>query len=353
MTKNNFDFLRFALAFIVVQAHIIDLSREHSLVFLRPFFDAYIAVTCFFVISGFLIARSYANSRTLRSYIVKRASRILPAYFFIILICFLSLSLISVLPLAQYFSDSQLYKYFMANLFFANFIQPCLPGVFSHNPMCTVNGALWTIKVELSFYVILPLLILLANQINRKYYFFAFVYSFALLYKFSMLYYYQQNGNLLFNTLSNQLPAFLTYFICGIALHYYFEQYLRYSRLLCLIALPVFITEHYFGIEVFKPMALSAILFFIAFNFRYLNNFGKHGDLSYGTYIFHFPVIQVFVNYNLFDRYNPWLISVVIILIVLALAFLSWNLLEKKFLSVYRERENKLVLSRSALVQTG
>jgi peptidoglycan/LPS O-acetylase OafA/YrhL len=103
--------------------------------------------------------------------------------------------------------------------------------------------------------------------------------------------------------------------------------------MLLIFAIPVFLIEHYYGLEILKPLALSAMLFFIAFNFKPLNNFGKHGDISYGIYIFHFPIIQLFVNYHIFEKYNPWVSAGLIIMLVIVLAFLSWNLLEKRFLS--------------------
>lgn len=317
----------------MIVAHIIDLSHAPQLSFLRPFFDAYISVTCFFIISGYLISKSFIQTRNYKSYFLKRVRRLIPAYAFVVIISAISLSLISCLSAHQYFFNTQLFKYLFANLSFVNFIQPCLPGVFTNNHMCAVNGALWTIKIEVCFYIILPLLIILLSKLQRKYYLLVLLYLIGLAYKFLMVHYLNRTGNVFFNTLSNQLPAFLPYFSCGIALHYYFDTYIKHSKMLFFLAIPVFLVEHYYGLEVLKPLALSAMLFYIAFNFKVFNNFGKHGDISYGIYIFHFPIIQLFVNYHIFEDFNPWLSAGVIILIVIALGFLSWNFLEKRFLS--------------------
>ncbi|MCE2740513.1 MAG: acyltransferase family protein, partial [Sphingobacteriales bacterium] len=93
MGKNNFDFLRFAFALVVVFSHIIDLSLAPSLQYLKPFFDTHISVTGFFIISGCLISASYLRSTSLSSYFEKRARRLLPAYILVIVMSVLVFSI--------------------------------------------------------------------------------------------------------------------------------------------------------------------------------------------------------------------------------------------------------------------
>lgn len=57
-TKNSFDFLRFFFAFTIFLSHLSELSTSDSLLFLSNFTNAGIAVKGFFVISGFLVAKS-------------------------------------------------------------------------------------------------------------------------------------------------------------------------------------------------------------------------------------------------------------------------------------------------------
>ena len=116
MNKNNFDFLRFLFAFVVILSHIIDLSLYPDFLFLKKFFDTHLSVTGFFIISGFLIAGSYVKTQNIRKYFVKRAKRLLPAYLFIITFCAILFSIFSSYNLSEYFLNSMLYKYFFANL---------------------------------------------------------------------------------------------------------------------------------------------------------------------------------------------------------------------------------------------
>lgn len=334
MNKNNFDFLRFVFAFVVVLSHLIDLSHLHSFLPFKRYFDSHLSVTAFFIISGFLIAGSYIKTNNVKLYFVKRAKRLLPAYIFIIVFSFFFFSFFSKLTSLQYFSSPILYKYLFANLLFTNFIQPCLPGVFDSNLLCTINGALWTIKVEVSFYLILPIILYFGNKIKEK------IYLYIGLYLFSLLYFYGLGFASLkitkfasiFDILQHQIPGFLTYFVSGIAIYEYFDKFSLHKNKLLFIAIVVFIIEYYYNLEVFRPIAMSILIFYFAFSFKWFNNWGKYGDFSYGIYIYHFPIIQLVIALNLFNLYNPFLVAFLTIIFISICAIISWHCLEKKFL---------------------
>lgn len=335
MNKNNFDFLRFLFAFIVILSHIIDLSQFPDFIFLKKYFDTHLSVTGFFIISGFLITGSYVKTRNIRLYFIKRAKRLLPAYILIVLFSALFFSVFSIYNFQEYFSNSMLYKYLFANLFFLNFIQPCLPGVFLNNILCTINGALWTIKVEVSFYIILPILIFLITKFEKKIIVFVAIYVLGLLYILGLYltnFIIPEKHSFLL-ILKHQLPGFLTYFISGISLFYFFDFYMKYKNKLIIIAIIVFSIEYYFNLEILRPIAMSLLLLYFAYGFKFLNNWGKYGDFSYGIYIYHFPVIQLVVSLNLLNNFNPFLVAFSIIVTALFLAIISWNFLEKKFLN--------------------
>jgi peptidoglycan/LPS O-acetylase OafA/YrhL len=72
-----------------------------------------------------------------------------------------------------------------------------------------------------------------------------------------------------------------------------------------------------FQIDVFYPAALGLLVIIAAYSLPFLNNFGKYGDFTYGLYIYHFPIIQLFRQYDLFEKYNPILMAIAVILITL------------------------------------
>jgi peptidoglycan/LPS O-acetylase OafA/YrhL len=174
----------------------------------------------------------------------------------------------------------------------------------------------------------------LINKFEKKIAVFISIYILGLLYILALYYANfiipEKEGFLLI--LKHQLPGFLTYFISGISLFYYFDFYMKYKNKLAVISIIVFSIEYYFNLEILRPIAMSLLILYFAYGFKFLNNWGKYGDFSYGIYIYHFPIIQLVVSLNLFHKFNPFLVAFSIIITVFFLAFLSWNLLEKRFL---------------------
>jgi len=335
MKQNNFNFLRFYFAFIVVIGHLIEISNIKAFQKFAPYFNTYISVTAFFCISGFLISRSYLNTPNLKDYFKKRAARLLPAYLFIIFTCAIFLSLLSEYSFSEYFTHPVLFKYLFANLSFLNFIQPCLPGVFSNEiSSCTVNAALWTLKIEVSFYLIIPIILYLTKKIRLKYLLFIGIYLLSIIYRNTFEYLSTLNGVGYYTIIARQLPGFMSYFVCGIALYYYFEFFIRNKKILLFFSVLIFILERKFGVEFLSPLALSIIVFFIAFSFKQLNGFAKHGDISYGIYIFHYPIMKIVTSLGFFSKYNPVVVSLFIIILVLLAGYASWHLIEKRFLKI-------------------
>jgi len=333
MNNNNcFDFLRFFFAVNILFAHLCELSQSKSLEFLSNFSNSSIAVKGFFIISGFLVAKSYSNTPSLTNYFIKRAKRILPAYIFVVLFSTLFLSFFSSYDVLEYFKDPSVYQYFGWNIIFLNFMHPCLPGLFESNLYCVINGSLWTLKVEEGFYIVLPLIFYLINKFKKPFLILGSLYVLSLLYWFVMDFYLNKP------LLAKQLPGYLVYFVIGIFLFLNFDFVLQNKKKLFVSAvfLLVFSIFSNFQIDLFYPAAFGLIVIIAAYGLPFLNNFGKYGDFTYGMYIYHFPIIQLFRQYNLFERFNPFLMAILVILITFSFAVFSWFLIEKRFLDRYK-----------------
>lgn len=322
ITKNNFDFIRVLLAFIVFVGHLGILSGAEKLAFLKHS-PVEIAVFAFFIVSGFLIARSYERTRTLKSYIKKRINRIFPGYYLVVFLFAIVLSLVSVYTFADYFSSPQLYKYLFWNFAFMNYEAPNLPGVFHEG---AVNGALWTIKIELSFYIAVPILFLFFGK-NNKYRNLSLIIFYFL--SIAFLNYFELIGK---PAISRQIPGALCYFIGGMLIYFNFEKFIKHKHFLFAIAIVTVWIDLIFNIRLFSPIMLSIIVLYITYSFKFLNNFGKYGDFTYGIYIFHFPIIRIFAALGLFATFNPFLIGFLCMLLVIAVGVMSWHFYEKKFL---------------------
>jgi len=330
--NNNLNFLRLLLAYIVVIFHSMNLSGYKYP--LAKLFNGHIAVRCFFIISGFLIIRSFWSSYSLKEYIVKRCKRLLPAYFLVIIICTLFLSLLSNLSIIEYFKQKQLIKYLISNIFFMNFLQPSLPGVFIENKNHAINGSLWTIKLEIGFYLIVPIIANILYKLKTKKRintFLALLYIFGYIYKFLCLYISKKYSNHFMKELAHQLPGYIQYFSVGIFCAINYNLFHRYGKYLAIPGMIFLIVYYTIGNDYFLPIGLMFIIIFIGFNFSILNAIGKIGDYSYGVYIFHFPIIQILVSLGYFNI-NKYVALLVTLGTVFSISYLSWHFIEKKIL---------------------
>ena len=81
---NGFDFIRYVLAFVVAVAHFYGLTDTPRQGWWMTSGDA---VSGFFVLSGFLVFRSFQRQPDWRHYARRRLCRVVPPYWFIVLLC--------------------------------------------------------------------------------------------------------------------------------------------------------------------------------------------------------------------------------------------------------------------------
>lgn len=116
-------------------------------------------VDIFFVLSGFLLSIPWhkshyegAPSPHLGAYLKRRMLRIVPPYWFMLLIVLLLLTS-SVIPWEAVGSRAGLVN-IVASMLFMQYLFPQSSSTFG------VNGAVWTLTIEMIFYLILPLIVL-------------------------------------------------------------------------------------------------------------------------------------------------------------------------------------------------
>lgn len=133
----------------------------------------------------------------------------------------------------------------------------------------------------------------------------------------------------------NHLFNLGTFFLGGAVLATYnFELILKnniykYTTFFILF-LAIFISIKLNYYNNFKHILLTGlILLFGLFSFYPINNINKIGDLSYGIYIYSFPIQQTLMYYFKFSTYKLIYLSIILSLIF---GFISWHLVEKKAL---------------------
>src|SRR6478609_7275211 len=194
--ENNFDIMRLLLAIVVIFFHVGWISGAPVFASLPRYFSGHLAVEGFFAISGFLIFASWERCTSLGDYWVKRASRILPGYWLATALC---------LFISFCYGQFHVAKFLVGNLTFLNFIGGTIPGVFPNNPEHGMNGALWTIKTEVIFYISVPIIVWLCRRLHRD----AVLWT---LFVLSVVYRVLMADH---NTLALQIPGQLSFFMIG------------------------------------------------------------------------------------------------------------------------------------------
>ncbi len=325
MNINNFDLLRFLLAFTVALGHLIQLTPDTTFDSLAPYIHTHTAIACFYVISGFLVTKSFENTSSLKKFYVKRVRRIFPAYYFVIIFFAIILVSVSTLGFLAYFTNKDWWRYVIFNLLFQNYLQPTLPGVFEDNPVHAVNGALWTIKIEEGFYLVLPLVIYFYRKLPYKDFFLMVVYVLSLVFfnYFNLLDQYK---------IAKQLPGVFCYFISGLFLYYHFRWFFKHKYWLFGLALIVFILEPlYSPWMILYPFALALLVLSFAYLYPFAKNFGKYGDFTYGVYIFHFPLIQLSVALSFYEIFPPMMVFLGSLITIFLVGVASWYGIERRF----------------------
>jgi peptidoglycan/LPS O-acetylase OafA/YrhL len=332
---NNFDLVRLTLSWIVVFVHLYQISGISEYAVFRQYLSSSFAVKGFFAISGYLVTLSYVNCNSLGDFAERRLRRIVPAYITIVLLSFLVGAVFTTLPVSSYFGSWQTWKYLFANSVFLNFLAPTLPGVFADHPEQAMNPALWTIKIELCLYFCVPIIVWGFRRVGVwPTTLILYLTSVAWLLGFKAL---GGNTNQFLVEISRQFPGQLSYFVFGAALA---MAPLKRSWMFILTALTGTAWFLMTGLPraIIEPAFFALIVITIATAIRYLGNFGRFGDLSYGTYIFHSLVIHCLLAWGVLKA-SPYLGAVMTTVIIAALAFCSWRWLEKPLL----KRSKKVV----------
>lgn len=164
---NDFDALRLLGAVLVIVGHAYILVGDPAGVpeafgiQLHP-----LGVAIFFAISGYLIMGSWMRRPELGVYVTSRAARILPALAVVTIVTVLVVGpVFTVLSLGEYATAPGTWLY-LVNVF-PVLPQYQLPGVFEQLPFPgVVNGSIWTLRAEFLCYVAVVLVGLLPARVR-------------------------------------------------------------------------------------------------------------------------------------------------------------------------------------------
>lgn len=346
--RNAFNLIRLACATAVIFSHAHDLTLpqvwQDATVRWLGVPIATVAVYVFFVLSGFLVTMSYDRRRDPAAFIRARALRILPGLWVMLLVMVPVLGLLfSPLALGDFLTAPKTVAYLITNAILSNTFYLAaantLPGVFGANPVAgIINGSLWTVAIEVQCYIAL-LIAAMAGLIFNRARFLMLAAAFILFF-------------LLFPAgifpLTGLVRRLALPFLFGAAA-YVFRDRLPLSGplagigLIIAIALPTGTITPNLVQPVLNLAELKAVAVQLAFGYAALvfafrapkavTQFSAGlPDLSYGIYIYAFPIQQAVVASGL--GVTPMSNLILSLMVIVPLAALSWYLVEKPALKL-------------------
>lgn len=331
--NNNFDFVRLLFACSVIVSHSYPLTGSNNSDWLSSVTHGQatfstIGVKGFFSISGYLIFQSLERSKGLVDYYWKRILRLFPALFVVLLLTILLAPIVykSSIP---YLSNPTVWTYIPNNMWLYT-IQFGITGVFENNPYpSTINGSLWTIPYEFTLYLILSLFILIRKKHQLKKVLLVCLFIFLVI---GNIFFYEKLGHYYSFVSSGDLIDLGTFFIAGSLLaciNIEASSYKNHILIAGIILLCIsFITNQFIYTKYFL-IPLCTITGGVL-STQFINKIGSQiGDLSYGIYIYSFPIQQALVYYY---KFSPLELMLPTLLIASVFAYFSWHLIEKKAL---------------------
>lgn len=302
-----------------------------------------LGVMIFFVLSGFLMGYLYLDkpftSESFKNYAVARVARVLPLYFSLLLLSFV---------VSNYLYSDFHYNFQDTNQLIKSVVLYSAPYEF------------WTIPVEFQFYVIFVVFWYLTGRKLGI----PFLAVTVIVGLFVSIWYFQKNHVFLFFVNSYLVP-----FVVGLLLsRKSFLSKAKNNTPLAIIALIAMFTINLPSVRLEQGWVLSdnffirtwvdplnwlvvfSIFYFSVIEspaYRFLNHslFTKLGEISFGFYLFHYPILKLTKLLP-----TPTLLNFVLAFcFVWLLAYLSFNYFEKPIANGLKKFSNK---PRSGLLKS-
>jgi peptidoglycan/LPS O-acetylase OafA/YrhL len=332
---NNFDLLRILFAWFVIVSHSYVLNGDGATdpLFVATnstFLFSFIGVKGFFIISGYLIFKSMMVSTSIFEYLVKRVLRIFPALAVVLLITLAAVYFIYPSNLAPFFSNKEVYAYFLGNLVLFKphfFIQ----GIFSGLPSSAINGSLWTIEYEFFFYLFILLFFFVRSHKIFLKIALAIVIGIFLMVRLLL---YNWTVQTHFFIPLEPLFDLGIYFLMGSLLSCFHFDAINYKHTIAAVLLIALIAAIYFGVgHTVVYVTLPFLVIYLGKQTSRVATFvhASIGDPSYGIYLYAFP-LQQFIIY--WFRPSTLMLFIASTIGAFIFGYLSWILIEKKALAL-------------------
>ena len=323
--SNNLDAFRLLGAVLVIIGHAYHLmGRGNEVPFVFGYPISTLGVVIFFSISGYLICASWTRKRSIVPYMAARCLRIFPGLIAVVLLSMLVIGpLVTTMAVHDYFANDHFLGY-ATNIRLLP--QYDLPGVFTDLPYPNaVNGSLWTLPAEFFCYLVVPLVCVRWLGVRVPVLFGLLGLSLYLAHVAP------QASPVIYGTRLSDAASMWVFFIAGSLLRTAQERVPGLFRtdvavvgLLGQVAMvSLYPTAVIWTTWVFLPYAiLTAGLA----STPYVRRAARYGDLSYGLYLWAFPIQQLVILAA--GTLRMGLDLPLVTILSLCLAWLSWHTIE-------------------------
>lgn len=339
---NAFDMVRLVLATLVVLEHsyfLIDNSAARDPIALLSggrTNSGQFAVYMFFALSGFLVTQSMMNSRSVVDYLSRRVARIVPGFLVATAIGCVVFAPLAASDVGAYFHQQDWRNIVATTLALK---QASVYGAFQSNPLQLVHGTLWTIRYEFDCYLFIALLSV-AGLLRAQTTAVAVLLVIAILVAMKLFPppVIDHGSAALLISSPNRWPDLFPFFFAGSAI-FLFRDRIAKSKLWFFCALAgIAASFTWGGVWWSLLVAGTYATLFVALSFAAeIRVFGRRTDLSYGVYLYGWPIQQSLLYWTgmklsalqLFATAMPFSLFV---------AWLIWTLVERPALALVRER---------------
>jgi len=324
--RNNFDLIRLVLAGTVGVAHgIVMRTGDQPQFGISTLGD--FALDGFFILSGFLVTRSWLTLDNFWRYSWHRFLRIMPAFWLCLLVLAFVVAPIALMiegrPLSELFtSPDSAIRFVLINSGLMVFTYE-IASIFANNPEpLVVDGSLWTLILEAGCYVVLACLGVVGLLRRRTW----VVPLFALvLWAMATLYDFGVPVGIGDNTL-----RMLMLFMVGATFFLYahrvpIKAWLAVAAAVIFVA-SIILLDNY---RMVGTVPLAYVLIYLAAGLP--KNLRLKVDLSYGLYIYHYPMQQLLMLTILATLPTPAFV-IVSLVCVIPVALASWYGIERRAL---------------------
>ncbi|WP_258103904.1 acyltransferase [Marinoscillum sp. MHG1-6] len=330
--SNSFTAIRLLAAFFVVFSHSFDLlGQPEPFEGLTGMKLSKVGLWIFFSISGYLITGSATHSNNIKSYILKRAIRIFPALVIVVLICFLILGpILSLIPFDEYYRLNSSWAYLKNILLFRNVYS--IPGVFEDNPAGSgINGSLWTLAYEFTLYILAGAYLIIDKKRIMSYCLFIFLVM-SSFYFVGKVYPLLTVPALYLNV--KHLAEFGILFFIGSLIYQSNRFSIHKTNWKIAVCMVVFLSGLLFiQMNEIVLFLFCPIVLIIGLRETWFTKLDNLGDISYGVYLYAFPIQQTLIFF-FYPNISVWVLFILSMFLSSVLGYLSWIFVEHPVLKL-------------------